>query len=97
MPALCAAGVIVHVCESGRDDECGHEAECAMDPCGNVVTRPTDSHELMPDFSTQLVAAPITFFFIDPRVLTPIIWSSPPRSTIRAHSHDVLTATILLI
>ena len=55
VPALCMGGVITHVCEcdeaplSGTHSEdehehdsdsgCGHESDCADDPCENLVVR----------------------------------------------------------
>ncbi len=36
VPALCAAGAVLHPCECGESIECGHEDDCSDDPCVDV-------------------------------------------------------------
>jgi len=37
VPALCAGGLLEHVCDCGESVTCGHEDECADDPCVTVT------------------------------------------------------------
>lgn len=39
LPGLCAAGVLLHPCDCGEADACGHESECSDDPCGTITAR----------------------------------------------------------
>ena len=39
LPGLCAAGFLLHACECGEADACGHESECSDDPCGTITAR----------------------------------------------------------
>lgn len=97
MPALCTGGVLLHPCDCGHADECRHESECATDPCGTVVTRPNDGHELTIELHSYSIASALPILHFDQRVLTPITWSSPPSDLARAGVLDALTSTILLI
>ena len=105
MPALCVGGVLMHPCDCPHSQDadhqekesCGHEAECATDPCGTVVTRPSDGHDDAPNLDAFAFASPLTSVLIDPRVLTPISWSSPPGRLGLATVFDALASTILLI
>ncbi|MBK8269074.1 MAG: hypothetical protein IPK83_12505 [Planctomycetes bacterium] len=47
-PVLCMGGVLLHecraaccdckdACETAKDDGCGHESQCASDPCKDLV------------------------------------------------------------
>lgn len=105
MPALCAGGALLHPCDCSHSQDtdhqenegCGHESECATDPCGTVVTRPGDGHELIFDLLSSGIVSAMPIFLVDQSVVTPIIWSSPPREIARASILDALTSTILLI
>lgn len=105
LPALCTGGVLLHLCDcphsegsSHQDDEgCGHESECATDPCGTVVTRPHDDHEPALELHSVSAMSASPILFGDSRVFLPIIWSSPPRGWVKADILDALTSTILLI
>ena len=33
LPALCAAGVLIHACDCGEIGGCSHEEDCSSDPC----------------------------------------------------------------
>lgn len=37
LPALCVSGVLVHACDCESSTGCGHETECADDPCASVA------------------------------------------------------------
>ena len=39
LPGLCTGGILLHACDCGEADACGHESECSYDPCGTVVAR----------------------------------------------------------
>ena len=39
LPGLCTAGVLLHVCDCGEAEVCGHESECSDDPCGTIAAR----------------------------------------------------------
>ena len=36
-PALCAAGVLAHMCECEESAVCDHESGCETDPCSDLV------------------------------------------------------------
>ena len=38
LPSLCTLGVLVHACDCESPTGCGHETECADDPCASVAT-----------------------------------------------------------
>lgn len=47
-PALCAAGVIAHLCERHGEASCGHESGCQTDPCSERAYRKdTADHDLV--------------------------------------------------
>ena len=37
LPSLCTSGVLVHACDCESSTGCGHETECADDPCASVA------------------------------------------------------------
>lgn len=37
LPALCTSGILVHACDCESSTGCGHETECADDPCASVA------------------------------------------------------------
>lgn len=39
LPGLCAAGVLLHACDCGEANACGHESECSDDPCGTITAK----------------------------------------------------------
>jgi hypothetical protein len=39
-PALCLAGVVAHSCPDCSALSCGHEGDCAEDPCSETAVRP---------------------------------------------------------
>lgn len=97
MPALCEGGVLLHPCHCGHIEECGHEAECATDPCGMVVTRPNNTQDVTLDLHSGEVLSPLPITVIDPRVVPPISWCSPTSYLRLAGLFDALASTILLI
>ena len=105
MPALCVGGVLIHPCDcthSGDEDHpekggCGHESQCAADPCGDVVTRPSETQDISIAIEASFVGQPIPITFADPRVLIPLTWSSPPSDLGLASQFDALASTVLLI
>ena len=108
LPALCTAGILTHPCaphksqhpvehSHGVNENGGHhESDCAQDPCGIVVNRPSDGYDVTVDLHSSVVSA-IPIILVDPLVLTPLNWSSPPSYLSRASFLDALTSTVLLI
>lgn len=105
LPALCVGGMLTHPCACPHADEsdhpedegCGHENDCATDPCGEIVTRPDDDHastsELNPAENLTLVSSTL----LEPSCIASTIWSSPPSWFDRTSVHDALGTTKLLI
>jgi len=58
--ALCLAGVLRHACEDCPSGAaCGHEAECADDPCIETAVRPTSGiGESDPSMAAACVTVP---------------------------------------
>jgi hypothetical protein len=104
MPALCTGGMLLHPCECGHaeepehEDECGHEADCAIDPCGAVGIRPQQRSGDMPDCESWGCAPVLMIVACDSTVLLPLIWSSPPFHFYQPPGIlNALASTILLI
>ncbi len=105
MPALCTGGVLLHPCDCPHSQDadhqekegCGHESECGTDPCGTVVTRPSDGYEVTIDLHASSIASALPSLLVDPWVLVPIVWTSPPCDPAGASVRDALASTILLI
>jgi hypothetical protein len=57
-PVLCLAGVVTHACsECSEAVACGHEGDCAEDPCSETAVRP--GHAIGYDFAPPLAVLPI--------------------------------------
>ena len=100
MPALCTGGILLHHCEcehAGHQDECGHEVECEIDPCGDVIARPSDGCDGTIELKWPDVALEISLFTTQSTIVPPIIWSSPPLVLASSSILYPLTNTILLI
>ena len=105
LPALCVGGMLTHPCACPHADEadhpenegCGHESDCATDPCGEIVTRPDDDQVstsvLNPAESLALVAP----MLVEPTAVETTIWSSPPSLCAGASVRNPLATTKLLI
>lgn len=97
MPALCAGGVLLHSCDCGHTDGCGHESECATDPCEVALARPHEGNELAVDLHFADHGLPTVVRFVDSPVPTSVIWFSPPRFAVGPGSLAALTTTVLVI
>ena len=105
-PALCSGGLLPHPCDCeestghqhGAWDECGHEGECAADPCGIVVTRLDDDSASLPFGPTSVLALrPSTALeqssFIEP----PARWRQSTSALSLSATGFAVASTILLI
>lgn len=72
-PALCAGGLLMHPCECGDTDACGHEEECSTDPCGKLTARPEHTKPLASPTSEPMT---VPAFFAVPQPAG--AWSSSP-------------------
>ncbi|MEK6675955.1 MAG: hypothetical protein AABZ47_09920 [Planctomycetota bacterium] len=105
MPALCVGGVLMHPCDcphtgdlDHQDKEgCGHESECATDPCGDVVTRPDDQPGTDSSFHSDVIVTVSPTLLLDPAIMAAVIWSSPPCCVVGATVDAALATTKLLI
>lgn len=111
MPALCAGGVITHPCEcpssleTGHEDAhhdetdegCGHENNCATDPCSEIVTRPDDDHASTSELNPAEYLTLVSSSLLEPSCIASTIWSSPPSWFDGTSVHDALATTKLLI
>lgn len=78
-PALCEGGLLAHPCHCDEHEACPHEADCATDPCVDVV-RPDDdaTPQFAPVVESQQPAA-ATVAPADPsKPCYPQRWSCPP-------------------
>lgn len=58
LPALCMGGMLVHDCECTIQSECGHEADCADDPCSDLSVTSRENNDLidmLPSTSLTLI------------------------------------------
>ena len=73
-PGLCLAGALEHLCSDCTEGaSCGHEDDCADDPCGDVLLRPdTDSSGGVsaPSSAAPTAALPAAPRFLD---LSPLL------------------------
>lgn len=105
LPALCVGGMLKHPCacphaeesDHPEDEGCGHENDCANDPCGEIVTRPDEDHALTSQLNPAETLADIAPLFFEPSCFESTIWSSPPSWLDGALIHDALATTKLLI
>ncbi len=67
-PALCAAGVLVHECDCGESDACGHEEECCDDPCSTDTLRPADSRTVLDKMPTLKDPVSLPFMTREPSI-----------------------------
>lgn len=73
-PILCMSGVLDHHCDCGAEMACGHEADCAADPCRAFVAARSSSR------STPLPAHnsfPVPAFAAGPCALLPVRATMP--------------------
>lgn len=69
-PILCLAGLVVHSCPECSAFSCGHEGDCAEDPCSETAVRPG-----LPtggDLAPSLAVLPV-----DARYGSALAWSGP--------------------
>ena len=100
MPALCTGGILLHHCDcghAGHEDECGHEVECGIDPCEDVLARPSDGSDVVMQLKSSDVAIPTFVFLAKSNFPPPIVWSSPPLSNLGVTLAHPVRTTILVI
>ena len=43
VPMFCLSGILLHDCECGAEEQCGHEEDCSADPCKIVIAASRDA------------------------------------------------------
>lgn len=95
-PVLCIGGLISHPCECGDEIGCGHETDCASDPCNFVLPRgdAPNRAEISQPTVTPFTAAALTFTEVLGCFLpTPSQFGDPPDPQRR----NAIATTVLLI
>jgi len=95
-PVLCMSGLLEHACtDCPPKATCGHEEDCAQDPCSEIALRPGSSTEGL-DATFLLVAAPVILSHQPEPASTSLVdpQSTHPGATL---SHSLRTGALPLL